>query len=210
MGNRTTQRVITYVDGFNLYFGLKSAGFKRYYWLDLSELSRRLLQPSQELLRTCYFTSRIRDNHHNQADRLRQNTYLEVLAHQGVCIQYGHYLEKLRKCHQCGGSWISYEEKMTDVNLAIQLLVDAVDDAYDVALVISGDSDLTTPVQRVRARYPHKRIIIAFPPKRHSAQLQKAATGYTRIGEDKLRKSQLPATLTKADGHVLSRPATWK
>lgn len=39
---------------------------------------------------------------------------------------------------------------MTDVNIAIQLLGDAFDDKFDVALVISGDSDLTTPVRRVR------------------------------------------------------------
>lgn len=25
-------RVIAYIDGFNLYFGLKSKGWKRYYW----------------------------------------------------------------------------------------------------------------------------------------------------------------------------------
>jgi len=27
-------RVIAYVDGFNLYFGLKSKGWRRYYWLN--------------------------------------------------------------------------------------------------------------------------------------------------------------------------------
>jgi len=26
------ERVIAYIDGFNLYFGFKSAGCKRYYW----------------------------------------------------------------------------------------------------------------------------------------------------------------------------------
>lgn len=32
-------RVIVYIDGFNLYFGLKDAGFKRFYWLDLVALA---------------------------------------------------------------------------------------------------------------------------------------------------------------------------
>ena len=99
---------------------------------------------------------------------------------------------------------------MTDVNLAIQLLTDAFDDAFDVAIIISGDSDLTTPIRRVRERYPAKRLIVAFPPKRNSAELQRAAHGYMRIGKDKLRGSQLSETITKPDGHVLSRPATWK
>lgn len=30
--------MIAYVDGFNLYFGLKAAAFKRYYWLDVAAL----------------------------------------------------------------------------------------------------------------------------------------------------------------------------
>ena len=38
-------RVISYIDGFNLYFGLKDKGWKRYYWLDLAALSGALLKP---------------------------------------------------------------------------------------------------------------------------------------------------------------------
>ena len=30
-----TRRVAVYVDGFNLYYGLRSKGWRRYYWLDL-------------------------------------------------------------------------------------------------------------------------------------------------------------------------------
>ena len=32
-------RVVAYVDGFNLYFGLRSKGWKKYYWLDLCALA---------------------------------------------------------------------------------------------------------------------------------------------------------------------------
>ncbi len=41
------QRVTAYVDGFNLYFGLKDSSFKRYYWLDVSALAQSLLKPGQ-------------------------------------------------------------------------------------------------------------------------------------------------------------------
>ena len=43
---------------------------------------------------------------------------------------------------KCGSKWIGHEEKMTDVNIATQLLIDAYDDGFDCALVISGDSDV--------------------------------------------------------------------
>jgi hypothetical protein len=34
------ERVITYVDGFNLYFGMRSRGWRRYYWLDVKRLQQ--------------------------------------------------------------------------------------------------------------------------------------------------------------------------
>jgi len=203
------KRVCVYVDGFNLYFGLKSSKFKRYYWLDIAQLGRALLKSDQDLVATNYFTAQIRSNGHNSDDRKRQNTYLEALQQQGVQCQFGHYLEKNRTCRHCGASWTDYEEKMTDVNLAIQLLTDAFDDRFDVALVISGDSDLTTPIKRVRERFPDKRIIVAFPPGRHSSELKRCASGYLTIGEDKLRTSQLPEQIAKPGGFILHRPATW-
>ena len=203
-------RVAAYVDGFNLYFGLKEAGFKRHYWLDVVALAHNILKADQRLVATHYFTARIRDNGRNVADQKRQATYLEALTLQGAQCQFGHYLEKSRECRRCHSTWMDYEEKMTDVNIAIQLLADAFEDAFDVALVISGDSDLTTPVRRIRQRFPGKRVIVAFPPRRHSSELKRWASGFVSIGEDKLRASQLPETLTKLDGFVLSRPMTWR
>ena len=38
LGRGLVERVIAYVDGFNLYFGLKSKGWQRYYWLDVPAL----------------------------------------------------------------------------------------------------------------------------------------------------------------------------
>ena len=202
-------RVIAYVDGFNLYFGLKDAGFKRYYWLDVAALAGQLLKPGQQLAATHYFTARIRDNGRNLNDQKRQTTYLEALGVQGVHSQFGHYLDKQRECRSCKATWTDYEEKMTDVNIAIQLLGDAYEDRFDVALVVSGDSDLTTPIRRIRERFPNKRVIVAFPPKRQSAELKRHANGYLSIGEDKLKASQLPEQLAKPDGFALTRPPTW-
>lgn len=202
-------RVAAYIDGFNLYFGLKQANFKRYYWLDVAALADSLLKPGQALAVTHYFTARIRDNGRNVDDRRRQNVYLEALEACGARCQFGHYLEKRRECRACHSVWNDYEEKMTDVNVAVQLLGDAFDDVFDVALVISGDSDLTTPIRRVRERFPTKRVIVAFPPGRYSNELKRCATGYLTIGEDKLRASQLPDPVIKPGGFALSRPITW-
>lgn len=205
------QRVIAYIDGFNLYFGLRSKKWRKYYWLNLYALATALLKPDQKLQSVHYFTSRIRANGSNTLDMQRQTTYLEALGTlSNVQTHFGHYLEKSRQCRQCGAQWMDYEEKMTDVNIAVQLLSDAYEDQFDTVLLVSGDSDLTTPVKQVRARFPGKKIIIALPPNRRSQELIKAANGYFSINETALRNAQLPAQVQRADGFMLQRPAHWK
>ena len=87
-------------------------------------------------------------------------------------------------------------------------LVDAYDNHY-TAIIVSGDSDLTTPVRQIRNRFPNKRLIIAFPPARRSAELKKAARGHFVIGADKLRQNLLPNEITTPSGYVLKRPSRW-
>lgn len=203
-------RVAVYVDGFNLYFGLREKGWRKHYWLDLVALGTALLKPGQTLAGVHYFTSRIRAHGANAADRQRQNTYLEALATRpGLQTHFGHYLEKPQRCHRCGSTWMSYEEKMTDVNIAVQMLSDAFADSFDVALLVSGDSDLTTPIRKLRAQFPAKRLIVAFPPARSSFELQKASHAYFTVGEANLRQSHLPDQVKRADGFVLARPSHW-
>lgn len=204
-------RVISYIDGFNLYFGLKNKGWKRYYWLDLEALSEALMIAGQTLETTHYFTARLRLVGNNHADKQRQDDYLDaLLTRNNLQIHHGHYLRKTRQCRSCGASWPDYEEKMTDVNIAVQLIADAFDDNFDTALIISADSDLTTPVQLVRKRFPNKKIVIAQPPGRNSNQLSQAANTAFQISRKKVQTSQLPETVTTADGVTLQRPATWK
>lgn len=102
-----------------------------------------------------------------------------------------------------------FEEKETDVNIAVALLSDAVRDRFDTALLISADSDLCPAVRETKSLSPEKRIIAAFPPKRHSADLKRAVDGYVSIGDDKVRRAQLPEKVVTAAGVVLRRPAHW-
>ena len=205
-----SQRVIAYIDGFNLYFGMKSKGWKRYYWLDLPALCQQLLKPGQTLEATKYFTSRVSPTQHDPDQGKRQNIYLEALeAHSGTKATFGHYLPKSVTCRQCGSSWQTFEEKRTDVNIAIEMLADAQVDRFDTALLISADSDLSAPIEKIRTLFPSKRVIAAYPPNRRSGQLEKLVHGSFTIGEAKLRKSQLPDPVLKPNGFALMRPMRW-
>ncbi len=73
------QRVSVYVDGFNLYYGLKSKGWRRYYWLDLRRLSENLLRPGQRLAMVRYFTTKIAPRDDDLDQQVRQDIYLQAL-----------------------------------------------------------------------------------------------------------------------------------
>ena len=164
-GGTPLRRVVVYIDGFNLFYGLKSRGWKRFYWLDPGLLAENILKPGQSLVAVKYFTSRITPSPSDPDKHRRQATWLEAIeALERARIFYGHFLPKSRRCLTCGATWISHEEKMTDVNIAVELLRDSYDDLFDTALLISADSDLTAPVEAIRARRPDKWIVVVSPP----------------------------------------------
>jgi hypothetical protein len=202
-----SERVVAYIDGFNLYFGLKSAGWKRYYWLNLQALAQNLLKAGQDLTFTKYFTSRV--SYPPDKER-RQSTFLEALETlSDFRIYYGHYQSNLQRCRKCGNKvWVP-NEKMTDVNIAVEMLSDAYQDLFDLALVISADSDLSAPVIAIKTLFPQKRVIAAFPPQRHSAQLQRLAHGFMQVGRAVIARSVFPDKIQKPGGYVLHRPAEW-
>lgn len=201
------KRIISYVDGFNLYFGMKAEYRNRFLWVDVEALSRSLLQPDQTLVATKYFTSRVT----NQPDKeRRQKTYLEALEASTSChFFYGRYQSNTIECKGCHSVWPSPKEKMTDVNIATQMLVDAFTDTFDTALLISGDTDLIPPILAIKSQFPEKRIGVFFPPKRHSIALQKVVHFSGLIGRKKLLDSQMPQNVTLPNGFVVSRPSTW-
>jgi uncharacterized LabA/DUF88 family protein len=199
-------RVIAYIDGFNLYFGLRSKGWKYFYWLNLQAVAQNMLKPGQKLEITKYFTAKVSFPSDKQR---RQNTFLEALGTlSNFHIYYGHYLDKVITCRNCGATWHKPEEKMTDVNIAMELLTDTFQNAYDTALLFSADSDLVGPIKKVKLLFPHKHVVVVFPPGRHSAAL-KRITAHTFLGRNVLLKSVFPDEVVKPDGFILHRPVRW-
>ncbi len=166
------ERVIVYIDGFNLYYGLKQANLGHARWLDLGLLSRRILKPNQSLVKTKYFTARVKGR--DPGPRKRQAIYLQALeTRTDLEIIYGRFMRKKNGvCHRCGHRWTNWEEKMTDVNIAAHLVADAMGDRIDKAILVSGDSDLAHAIELVKASSA-VRVVAIFPPQRSSYDLKK-------------------------------------
>ncbi|MEP7355652.1 MAG: NYN domain-containing protein [Anaerolineales bacterium] len=202
------ERVIAYVDGFNLYFGLRDKGWKWFYWLNVQAMIQRLLKPQQALVRTKYFTAVV---NYPEDKRRRQTDFLDALQTlPDFHIYYGHYLSNIVKCRQCGHTYTAYHEKRTDVNIAVELLCDAFHDEFDTALLVTADSDLSSPIESVRSLFSSKRVVVAFPPARSSAELRRVAHGVTNVGRNVLAQSVLPDQVVRADGVILQRPPRWR
>lgn len=205
--NKKNERVIVYIDGFNLYFGVREAGFDQCRWLNVRKLVENLLQPNQTLIEVKYFTSRVSNNPDKQK---RQSTYIDALESVNVKIIYGNYQDGEEECKRCGNIWRTAKEKMTDVNIATHIIMDAYKDAYDMAMLISGDSDLVPPITAVHDNFKTKRVFIAFPPKRHNSSMALRAKGSLIIGRKKLVDSQFDEEVISKTGYKLKIPTTWK
>jgi uncharacterized LabA/DUF88 family protein len=203
----TKEKVIAYIDGFNLYFGIVEAGFNYCKWLNLKLLVENLLKPNQELIEVKYFTSRVSNNLDKQK---RQSLYIDALESIGIKIIYGNYQDGKVLCKRCGHIWKSAKEKMTDVNIATSIIIDAYKNKYDIAMLISGDTDLIPPIREVHSIFKDKRVLIAFPPKRHNKVLAIAAKGSFVIGRKKLVESQLEEEMISLTGYKIIIPTTWR
>ena len=170
-----SERVIVYIDGFNLYHGLKDAKLGSSRWLDLDGMCRAFLLPHQKLQTVRYFTATVKGAPDSAK---RQATYLNALeARGGVKIEFGFYQtsnvmmacrqcgDEQKRCPQCSTQYKRYEEKQSDVRMALRLVTDACKDRYDTAIVMTGDSDLVPAIETVKGLFPGKNVVADFPPK---------------------------------------------
>ena len=216
--------VRVYVDGFNVYFSMKDKDWKKYYWLDIWRFSIKLLQKAKSMKyiqdearieSVRYFTSRISGAGRNKEKAKRQHHYLEALEENcrqnksSFTISYGQYQFKPYTCNHCYKNGSYPIEKMTDVNLATDLLVDAFFDKFGTAIVVSGDSDLKSPVQSVGDLFGDKNVIVAMPPGRWSVELASSCFKYLMIEERLFRQSQLPEQLRRRDDYAIKKPSLW-
>lgn len=203
------ERVIAYVDGYNLYHGLRDKGWQRFYWLDIHALLSSEIRDGQELTAVRYFTASGR----RQSDgaHLRQKTYLQALRSLGTIDvrQIGKFEKRPWRCAKCGANLKRDQEKQTDVAMATAIIADAHADDYDCAWVMTADSDLVPAIEHVRTQFPEKVVIIVSPRGRRSDELIGAATGKRDISQSRFGRAQLPDEIVLSSGKTLKRPAEW-
>lgn len=209
-------RTAVYVDGFNLFYSALK-GNDEFKWLDLDRLARGLLKSHNQVISIRYYTARVTATTADPGLPTRQDTYIRALqAHiPHLTCQFGNFQTETKTCklvRPLGGQqfaevWVR-EEKGSDVNLAVNLVNDAWADRFDVALVISNDSDLAESLHLARAQ--GKTVGVASVARRPTRELHLNCDFFKHIRRHHLRNSQLPDLVIDQGGRNIHKPTGWR
>ncbi|OGH56417.1 MAG: NYN domain-containing protein [Candidatus Lindowbacteria bacterium RIFCSPLOWO2_12_FULL_62_27] len=148
-----TKRAVVFIDGQNLYFAAKEAFGFTYPNYDPLKLAQRIcLDKSWSLTQTRFYTG-IPDETDNPMWRQFWNAKLDHMGRIGVhtfrrTLKYRH--EPVRLPDGRETKVRIGREKGIDVRIALDVLRLAIDNVYDVAVLLSQDQDLSEVVDEVR------------------------------------------------------------
>lgn len=213
-------RTYVYVDGFNLYHGAVSRTPNK--WLNLLALCQRLM-PNNDIQKIKYFSARV-SGKVDPRSPLRQETYFRALRtianleiHLGQFATHSVWRpiaiprtsnpddHQIRSRSRTDARVMDTKEKGSDVNLAVHLLNDAWQNLYDVAAIISNDSDLVTSVQMVR-RQRMKKVGFINPHHKQAAELSAESDFSHQLRQSDLAASQFPPSIP---GTAITKPVSW-
>ncbi|MCP3685556.1 MAG: NYN domain-containing protein [bacterium] len=203
------QKTWLYIDGYNFYYAIKVNDELPVFlaWCDFRQLAEKhLVGESAYLDRIKYFTAPVK-KYGAHGEKERQHIWLEAI-------------KTIDKLEVIKGFYVQYEdkpreEKQTDVNIAVELLLDAMDvEGYDVAILITGDIDLEPAVNAVCNRLENgKTIRVWIPPNMNYGRWQQHAKIHDfscdQITAQMLLDSRLPDEI-KLESGILECPAQWK
>ncbi len=219
-------RTIVYVDGFNLYFRMLQQR-PELKWLNIKLLAEKLLRRSNKVAGVRYYTARV-SGRVDSAGPARQQVYFDALKTvPEISFHMGSFLSSTKFAGlvhppsfrpeltpPLPRPWPNVvrvhktEEKGSDVNLASHLLLDGFQNKYDVAAVLSNDTDLVEPI-RIATQELKKPVGLLSPVANPNPQLQTVSTFIRRISYSDLVACQFPDPVMRSDGTSISRPPDW-
>ena len=213
----TKQRVIAYIDGFNLFYS--SIKGTKYKWLYLWSLCSGFLGANQELISVKYFSAFVGSFAGDQSRSDRQRFYLEALqTYPKIVVKLGYFSThevKMPKADDFKKGKITLvdvvktEEKGTDVNLAVQMAVDSVRDEFDYAMLFTNDSDMAFAVQ-IAAQECKKKVGLYIARNAVSFKVLRENVSYIRtLTPSILAAHQLPDEIKTSSERFIKKPKDW-
>src|SRR3989344_6219180 len=145
------ERVAIYIDGSNFYGYLKNEtiGFPKGIKFDFKGFVNFLVGNERQCISKRYYTGVFRNSDGSQKSEqlvYGQQKFFSKLENDGFKIKRGRIMPIGK----------TYKEKGTDVKIAIDMIIGAVDDIYDTAILVSSDTDLIPAIQYTK--YKKKKV----------------------------------------------------
>jgi len=145
------EKVAVYIDGSNFYGYLKDEeiNFPKGVKFNFKEFVNFLVGNKRELVSKRYYTGVFRNfNGGGKGQELvsGQQKFFSNLENDGFVIKRGRIMPTGK----------TYKEKGTDVKIAVDLIVGAVDNLYDTAILVSSDTDLIPAISYIK--YKQKKL----------------------------------------------------
>jgi len=201
------KNVIFFIDGFNLYHAINaSRKYHKYKWLNLSKLANLYITKNEKIVDILYFTALAT---WNQDKVKKHKLFIRANELNGVHVIYGEFKKRDKFCNLCKKKYQTFEEKQTDVNIALQLFKLSIENKYDKAIIISGDSDLIPSINAVRKTFPNKQIGVIIPIGRRAEELKHACDFYMKMKEKHLDSAMSEQKIKTIENEFLVCPPEW-
>lgn len=203
------------IDGFNLYHSIEDLENKlnvKSKWLDVKTLLHSYMGSigGQAKFNGIYFFTAIRS--HVQLEKPqsveRHKRYISVLETTGMKTIYGGFKPKEVFCKECEKTFITYEEKKTDVAIASKIIELASKQECDVIAIVSGDTDLIPAMELAKDINPKVKIYVFFPYRRTNDELKQYADRTYSIKPSKYKDSQFKGIVRTKTGDI-AKPSHW-
>lgn len=209
------ERVTFFIDGFNMYHSISDAIYRKKIWsgkwLNLHSLCNSFVKdfsPNGSIESVHYFSA-FANHVADKGAPARHQIYLKALEDTGVEVTMGKFKPKYPKCSSCKTKYKAHEEKESDVNIAIKLLEKLYADSCDWAVIVSGDSDLTTVIRNGKRLFPKKKVGVLFPYARANAEFIGIADTTADISPQDYYKNQFANPYKLRSGMDLVKPPAW-
>ncbi len=225
-------RAIFYIDGFNFYYR-RTKNQPQYKWHNLKTLADVIVPDTTSVLEVKYYTAPVSGKIDSGAPVRQQKLFAAFATVPEISVFHGRFLysekwaglAKPPKAKPDGYNWgptppdvvfiKKTEEKGSDVNLGVHLVRDAFISAFDIAYVLTNDTDLVEPI-RIVTEEVKKQVCLVVPARSRnqkqpmpSPSLEAVSSFKHYIDDAELAQSQFPDIIIRQGKKEIIRPAEW-
>lgn len=204
------KKVAAFVDGFNVYYSMQKSQanvLHKYKWLNLRKLLNKYIFPLTEELGAIYYFSALTNDNDKRGRHL---AYINALRSEKISVIMGYLRYDPIECPSCKGTFMRPIEKQTDANIISQVMKMAILDEFDLALIVSADSDLVPMIKAIRQIKPSKEFRVVIPINQKAKELTQVCGDRRKVQDVHLADAQFPESVTLTDGTTVTRPVTWQ